>query len=103
MGKAMGLRSVCLPLLYALCIAMQPFATYAKEGTQNVSSQPAYMLGVGDKLRVTVFGEESLSGDFTVGGNGNVSLPLIGDVRAAERTIGQFQDDIKESLARGYL
>src|SRR5690606_14532210 len=43
-----------------------------------------YALGSGDKLRVIVFGEPDLSGEFDVSGSGNVALPLIGQVRAKD-------------------
>ena len=55
-----------------------------------------YRLGVADKVRVTVFGEEALTGEFLVGGNGKTSLPLIGETRAAGLTISEFQDEISD-------
>ena len=41
-----------------------------------------YQLGPGDKIRVTVFGESDLSGEYQVDGSGMVRLPLIGTLRA---------------------
>jgi len=63
----------------------------------------AYQLGAGDKLRVTVFGEPTLTGEFTVGGNGEVSLPLIGDISAENATVSEFRDRVVASLKDGYL
>ena len=62
-----------------------------------------YRLGVADKVRVTVFGEEALTGEFLVGGNGKISLPLIGETRAAGLTISEFQDEISDALRQGYI
>ena len=62
-----------------------------------------YQLGVADKVRVTVFGEEALTGEFLVGGNGKISLPLIGETRAAGLTISEFQDEISDALRQGYI
>ena len=62
-----------------------------------------YRLGVGDKLKITVYGEKELSGEFEVGALGTVSMPLIGDVRARGRTIRVFRDQIRQRLAQGYL
>lgn len=62
-----------------------------------------YRLGVADKVRVTVFGEEALTGEFLVGGNGKTSLPLIGETRAAGLTISEFQDEISDALRQGYI
>lgn len=63
----------------------------------------AYQLGAGDKLRVTVFGEPTLTGEFTVGGNGVVSLPLVGDISAQGATVSQFRDRFVNALKDGYL
>jgi len=62
-----------------------------------------YRLGASDKVRVTVFGEEALTGEFIVGANGKMSLPLIGETQAAGLTIGQFQAEIANALAQGFL
>ncbi len=62
-----------------------------------------YRLGPGDKVRVTVFGEPSLSGEFEVAGNGKVSLPLIGQVQAAGASTKDFQDTVQRTLSDGFL
>ena len=62
-----------------------------------------YRLGPADKVRVIVYGEESLSGEFVISGNGKASLPLIGDVQAAGLTVRAFQDEIQNALKTGYL
>lgn len=62
-----------------------------------------YALGTGDKIRVTVFGEDNLSGEFTIDGAGKVSMPLIGDVPALNQTIRQLARQIEIKLADGYL
>lgn len=71
--------------------------------TGVVRAVPEYRLGAADKLRVNVFGEEALTGEFIVGGSGKVSLPLIGEVQAAGLTIGQFQEEIAQALRQGYI
>lgn len=68
-----------------------------------VRTVPEYRLGVADKLRVNVFGEEALTGEFIVGGGGRVSLPLIGEVQAAGLTISQFQEEVATALRQGYI
>nr|WP_314437667.1 polysaccharide biosynthesis/export family protein [uncultured Brevundimonas sp.] len=68
-----------------------------------IRSVPEYRLGAADKVRVNVFGEEALTGEFIVGGSGKVSLPLIGEVQAAGLTIGQFQEEIAQALRQGYI
>lgn len=62
-----------------------------------------YRLGSGDKLRVIVFGEPNLSGEFDVSGSGKVALPLIGQVDAAGLTLNQFEAAMIAKLMDGYL
>lgn len=64
---------------------------------------PEYRLGSGDRVRVTVFGEEALGGTFVVDGAGAASLPLIGEVPAGGLTVAQFRDGVAAALRDGYL
>jgi polysaccharide export outer membrane protein len=79
---------------------------------QDVAAQPAggavtapatYRLGLGDKLRVSVFGEPDLSGEFQVSGAGTVNMPLIGDVQAAGLTASELQAKLISQLSPNYL
>jgi len=64
---------------------------------------PAYTLGSGDRLRITVFGEHDLSGEFEVNNVGKISMPLIGDIEVAKMTVAQAADSITQKLSGGYL
>jgi polysaccharide export outer membrane protein len=74
-------------------------------GARPISAAPSaeYTLGSEDKLRLTVFGEEQLSGEFQVDSSGSVSLPLIGEVRAGGLTLRQFEAGVTAKLKQGYL
>lgn len=71
----------------------------------SAASSPgqSYTLGSGDKLRVIVFGEDDLSGQFELDGNGSFSMPLIGQVNAAGLTVSQVEGEIASKLRQGYL
>jgi polysaccharide export outer membrane protein len=80
--------------------------TACAEEQQQATPAPVsetYTLGTGDQLRVIVFGESDLSGQFTVDDGGHVRLPLIGQVDAAGRTLHQFEGDVAAKLSQGYL
>jgi len=62
-----------------------------------------YRLGSGDRIRVTVFGHEDLSGEFDVDGNGNVSLPLLREVAAKGKTTSELEGTIAGKLSPDYL
>ncbi len=62
-----------------------------------------YRLGSGDEVRVTVFGQQDLSGKFTVDGSGFVSLPLVGNIAAGGKTLRNFEANIIRALKPDYL
>lgn len=67
-------------------------------GEYLVETGHEYNLGPGDKLRITVFGEDSLSGEFLVANNGGISMPLIGEVPAGGLTPTEFQAAVQQKL-----
>ena len=75
----------------------------AQEQEQATRKIPEYRLGSGDKIRVITFGEQELTGEFLVSGDGKVSLPLIGEVNAMGLTVPEFQKRVEAALKDGYL
>lgn len=81
-----------------------PAANAAAPATGSAGgSATDYRLGVADKVRVLVFNEPTLSGEFTVNASGAISTPLIGEVAALGRTTTELQTDIEQKLRAGYL
>lgn len=70
---------------------------------QDTAAAPVYKLGAGDKIRVTVFGEQSLNGEYPVGPDGSVALPLIGNVPAGGMTAIDVQQAIVRKLSPAYI
>ncbi len=62
-----------------------------------------YTLGSGDKLRVTVFGQPDLSGEFAVDGSGMVSMPLLKPVKATGLSTEQLESEIEAELGKTLL
>ena len=62
-----------------------------------------YPLGPGDRLSIITFDEPQLTGAFSVGANGMISLPWIGDVPAQGRTEDELRADIEARLKDGYI
>lgn len=63
-----------------------------------VSAPGTYRLSPGDKLKVTVFNEQDLTGEFQVNERGNVAFPLVGEVQAANSTPDEFQQRLTARL-----
>jgi len=62
-----------------------------------------YLLDSGDKLRITVFGQENLTNVYTVEGGGHIAMPLIGAVKARGTSVRQLEAAITHRLASGFL
>lgn len=58
----------------------------------------AYTLGPGDQVRVITFGEQTLTGQFSVEDGGNIAIPLLGPVPAAGLTTRQFATAVEAQL-----
>lgn len=59
-----------------------------------------YRLGSGDTLRLLVFQDPRMSGEFRVNDNGTVAVPLIGSVPADGRTVREVESAISSELSR---
>ncbi len=62
-----------------------------------------YRVDSGDRLRVTVFGQPDLSGEFAVDGSGQVGLPLILPLAARGMTTAEFGRAVEEALRERLL
>ncbi len=57
-----------------------------------------YRLGIDDQIRVITLGEEQVTGQFRVNDRGNVAIPMIGAVPAANLTTAELEDRIEQRL-----
>lgn len=71
--------------------------------SSGVSAQNDYTIGVQDVITITVYGQEDLSGKFTVDADGSLTFPLVGRVKAAGLTLRGLEDELKKRLADGYI
>jgi polysaccharide export outer membrane protein len=62
-----------------------------------------YRVSIGDLINVTVFAAKELDRKVRVRGDGNITLPLIGVVKAEGKTIEELRDEITMLLERDYL
>lgn len=65
------------------------------------SADNDYRMGTGDVLRITVYGQPDLATEARVGASGNISFPLIGDVKLAGVTPAQGEAEIAQRLSKG--
>lgn len=92
-----------------LSLILLSFAVTACVGSSSLpeltlsGADTRYTLGSGDKLRITVYGEDKLTGEYLVDGSGAIAFPLIGAVPAKGVTAPALADRISTALSKGYL
>ena len=59
-----------------------------------------YRLGPADQVRITVFNEPELTGQFVVGSQGTIAYPLVGSVQAAGLTVSEFTEALQTALGQ---
>lgn len=99
------LISICLlgSFMFSACTSSSPNSILTSDTSDTVRVYEEYRLGSGDDLRITVFGQEDLSGEYNVSGNGTISLPLIGQIEVLSLTTAETEAKITEALAGDYL
>jgi len=85
-------------VLYLLICSLFSFPVFADDD-KNAS----YRLGSGDKLKITIFNQEDLNGEYTIDGAGNFSLPLVGTIAAKNLTLEELENKLKDALSPDYL
>jgi polysaccharide export outer membrane protein len=63
------------------------------------TTEESYRLDTGDQLRVVVFNQDQLSGDYTVGGDGAISMPLVGGVPVRGMTTSELEASLVQRLS----
>jgi len=63
----------------------------------------AYRFGPNDVVRIQVFGEEDLTVESKVAGDGTINFPLLGSVALAGKTVQEAQEYLRARLAEGYV
>jgi protein involved in polysaccharide export with SLBB domain len=87
-----------LALVGALLTGLLLTGCYTDYGPVEVVTTPvsspvaglAALIQPGEKVKITVYGEDALTGEYDISPSGYVSMPLIGAVRAAGQTPVEF-------------
>jgi polysaccharide export outer membrane protein len=78
--------------------------TNATNTTAGAETDEDYKIAPQDILVIDVFGEKDLSNrEFRVSANGDISFPLIGEVKVANLTASQVNKKLVELLKDGYF
>jgi polysaccharide export outer membrane protein len=98
-----GAAFLRLAVLLLICLSAAAILSAAPARAAEDGASRQYTLGPGDEVRVTVFGEPDLSGEFKVGDDGSMALPLIGQIQALDRTTAELETVIVDKLSPDYV
>ena len=95
-------RGLLLAFVLAACDSdSTPIVPMAAAG--GGSPGDSNKLGPNDRLKITVFGQPTLTGEYALDGNGVLAFPLIGNVPANGSTTSELQQKIAAKLSPDYM
>ena len=80
-----------------------PIGTSTPDKTKTAPAGPQLRLSAGDKVKVVVFGEDKLSGDYQIDTAGFLSVPLAGTIPASGLTKPELEQALTTKLKGEYL
>ena len=101
-SAGLTLHLVLFILAIAGLSAGLPRQASAQAGPSS-SSAESYVLGPNDRIRLKVYGEPDITGEYEISNSGQVSIPLAGHIRAAGVTTRQLEKSIASALAKGIV
>lgn len=87
-------------------VAAQPYAVAQRPGAYQqyaAYGEPPYQLDSGDRVRITVYGQEGLNNSYVVDPSGLITLPLAGPIQARGLSKDQLAGAITAKLKQGYI
>jgi len=111
MGRRFFHRTLVASLLLVVvgCVGSKtvPLSSSPDQTTNAYAGPPEQVvllpLAAGDKIRVTVYGEDRISGEYQIDPDGMVSLPLAGTIKAAGLTKAALEAALADKLSGKYL
>src|SRR5436190_17778688 len=90
-------------MLWRFSLVLVLVCTFNAGAVEPVLPQNAYRMGANDVIRIQVFGEDDLTVETKVGGDGRINYPLLGVLQVGGQTIEEVQKALTARLASGYL
>lgn len=99
MRQFFGVAAILSVIAAGFAVQAQP--AFSQEA--GVVGQDAYRIGNGDRLKISVYNAEKLSGEYPVGGDGKIAFPMLGRVPVAGLTLEEVAAAVTARLQGGYL
>jgi protein involved in polysaccharide export with SLBB domain len=99
----------CLRFAIVMLTGLQLAGCYTDFGPVEVGRGSSTLSGAdvashlhaGERIKITVYGEEALTGEYDINPAGHVAMPLIGAIKAAGRSQSEFARDVANRFSRG--
>jgi len=107
-----SIRAIGLPLLFIIMVLLAASGLGARlsapasaQAQTLAPAEPAasYVLGPNDRIRLKVYGESDITGEYEIDSTGNVSVPLAGHLKASGLTTRQLERSITSALSKGIV
>ena len=97
----LGLIICMLSIIHqAKCLASEPLSQLQSNDNSNPPIGNNYVIGPGDVLDISVWKEAAMTKLVVVLPDGNISFPLIGEVRAQGLTLGRLKQKLEIKIKR---
>ncbi|WP_246661595.1 polysaccharide biosynthesis/export family protein [Tardiphaga sp. vice304] len=101
--RSLGVAGLCL-ILTSMPGGLRlstPAMAQSKQAAEATSA--SYTLAPTDRIRLKVYGEADISGEYEIDSSGYASIPLAGRIRAGGLTTGQLERSITAALSKGIV
>jgi len=103
-SSSAGLTLHFLSFVLAIAsISAGPSVQASAQTPPSATSTESYILGPNDRIRLKVYGESDITGEYEINNSGQVSIPLAGHIKAAGATTRQLEKAIASALAKGIV
>jgi polysaccharide export outer membrane protein len=98
-----GLSFLFALFIFSLMVSLPSNAFAQAQPLSPAAAAGSYVLGPNDRIRLKVYNEADITGEYEVDSNGQVSIPLAGHIMAAGLTTKQLERSITSALAKGIV
>lgn len=103
-SRELTLKTIPLVILASFIVsACSSSGAFPIETAEQPDINQSYQLRAGETVQIITYGEETLTGEFSIGANGILSFPLVGNIKAAGLTPADLGVNIAAALAEGYV
>lgn len=86
--------------LLVVALLLATGTAQARDTMLPATTPGPYRVGAGDEVRIDIFGLDQASKSYVVGDTGTISIPLLGPLPAADKTVAEIETMIADALRR---